>query len=123
MTATYLDSPSYVEVIAPDLVLGWAPDREVRTVVHNILDRADPDVTLRPAATASGDLRLFFLDYADAQDAQDRLASGAVWTLHLDDLTPTVEVTFVVTGRVGLAAEEPDFRRWVVTASFREVSP
>jgi hypothetical protein len=108
-------------VLTPDLVLAWQASRPTKTVAHEIIGRAYPDVTLQEAGTRTGTLRIFFLDYADAQTAQDELSLAAVWDLDAPEVTG-LSMRFVVGGgQVSIEAVGGDLDRWVVECPFQEV--
>lgn len=104
----------------PAGVIGWSSSREVRNVVHDVIARADPDVTMRPAATRSGVLNLLFETYADALAVENAHAVPAVW--HLDGAPdePALVGTYVVQGTITTRTDGPF---WSVDVGFREVVP
>lgn len=112
-----------VTTLTPDLVLGWESTREARTRVHAILSREDPDVTLRPAATRSGLLRLFFTEWADAYAADQAHGGATVWTLDATTEQAGLTLTYVVSGPTSLRDEGTDRRRWLVEVAYQEVTP
>jgi hypothetical protein len=101
--------------LEPELVLGFDTVRPGRSVVHQIIGRAEPDIVLRDAGTRAGTLRLFFVTEADASFAQDELGTPSVWTLDEPALI------FSVTGDVSVSAVGPGYARWTVDAGFQEV--
>lgn len=109
-------------VLTPDLVLAWQASRPSLTSVHQIIGRAEPEVTLRDAGARSGTLRIFFLDYPDAQAAQDELSLAAVWDLDAPEVTG-LSMHFVVAGSdVSIEAVGGDLDHWVVECGFQEVA-
>ncbi|WP_053205840.1 hypothetical protein [Jiangella muralis] len=108
--------------LTPMLVLGWTPARQARTVAHPMIGRPDPDVTLRPHATRSGQLRILCADEAAAVAMEAMHASGVLLTLADDDVT-SVAMTYAVTGPLGHELDPVTLVRWIVTADFTEVSP
>jgi len=103
--------------LVPDLVLGYEATRAGRNVFHDIIGRADPDVSLQPAAPRAGTLELFFLTEAQAALAVDVHASPAVFTL-TDSTFPTIGMRYVVDGSIGIKL---DNTRWIVSVDYREV--
>ena len=112
-----------LHTIEPVLVLGYTSRRAVRTIVHDILDRADPDVSMAPAGSRAGRLELLFADELEAETAELVLAQPAVWEFADADRS-TVGMAFVVAGGE-LERELVDETRnhWIVRVPFREVSP
>ncbi len=67
--------------ITPDQVIAPAEfDNEAQAVVHWIVGRSAPDVTLRPAHSASGTLALLFASAAAAEAARTFHQSAATFT-------------------------------------------
>jgi hypothetical protein len=109
-----------VVTIEPELVLGYETTQEAGNVVHEIIGRGDPDVTLRPARSRSGTLALFFLTEADAETARNSLATGDVWDLAAE-LT-TIAMSFVVSGDIMVRLDPETRLRWLVNVGYREVT-
>jgi hypothetical protein len=108
--------------ITPAAIVGWSTTRQSRNVVHDIIGRPDPDVTLRPAATRAGTLSLLFMTYAAALAAEQAHAAPAVWTLTGGpDDEPGLVGTYVVDG-AGITTRE-DGPLWSVDVGYREVTP
>lgn len=108
--------------ITPSLVLGYTARRATRNVVHQVIGRPDPDVTLREAASRTGTLRLLFTTETAAHDAVEALASADVWALSEDDLT-TIDMRFVASGEIEKALDDRTRTIWTVTADYTEVLP
>lgn len=108
--------------LTPMLVLGWTPTREARTVVHRLIGRPDPDVTLRPHALRSGQLRILCEDETAATAMESLHASGVVLTLEDADVS-AVAMAYVVSGMLGIELDPGTLTRWVVTADYTEVTP
>lgn len=114
-------------VLVPKLVEGYVATREVRTVVHTILNSSSPVVSLRPPGLRSGSLRCLFPVQADAVSAFAVLSTPQVLTLHASEV-PAVNMTFVVAGSRGsgeLSIDLDDETRsvWWITVPFQEVAP
>lgn len=107
--------------ITPDIVDGYFSARTVRNVLHDILDRPDPDVSFATAATRAGALRLVFALEADALAAVAAHADAATWTL-TDIDRPTLDMAYVVAdGELSIALDDETRDIWIVTVPFREV--
>jgi hypothetical protein len=113
---------SGINTIAPHLVLGWSSNQESRTVVHAIMDRPDPDVTLKPASARTGTLQLLFLSATAADAARALLGTGAIFTVAGAE-TWLDGFRFVPAGTLGAALEDATRGLWVVAADFAEVLP
>jgi hypothetical protein len=110
------------DTIAPDLVDGYESSRTARTLTHDVIGRADPDITLRPADTRKGQLRLVFGDEAAAAAAEISHAGTSVWTLTTSDLT-TIGMRYVVAEGDVTRILDATRACWIVTVPFREVLP
>lgn len=117
-------------VIRPTLILGYQSTRAAGNVVHPIINRPSPDVTLRPASLRTGTLELLFagddsaaVETASAE-AETLHATAAVFTLISDD-RPSIAMSYVVSGNGQISrALDPSTRdAWTVTVPFQEVGP
>lgn len=108
--------------ITPTIVNGYRSEREARSIVHPILGRTTPDVTLRPASLRTGNLELLFRDEADAVAASAHLAAGRLWQLESDERD--VNMTFVTPEgeRIGLELDDETRDGWRLTVPFQEVA-
>lgn len=103
------------------LVLGYETGYESTTVVHRIIGREDPDVTLSPVPLRTGDLQMWCHDEASAAALVALHRVLGVLSL-TSDTAPTIAMTYVVgPGRLS-AREEPGSSRWVVTVPYVEVT-
>lgn len=107
-------------VITPTAVDGYESARTPRTIVHTILGRSDPDITLRPAGLRSGTLTLVFATGAEASGAEAVLRTPEVFALTNPDV-PEMAMSFVV-AEGDLRTVLGDTRQsWNVDVPFREV--
>lgn len=107
--------------VTPSLVINYAYTREARTLVHTVLDRSDPDVTLRPVGLRTGTLNLFCTTRALATDVEQLHRQIGVLTLASDE-EPTANMSYVTTGRVSTSWDDA-FDRWTVAVDYAEVAP
>lgn len=108
--------------ISPQLVLGYDMSRAARNVVHEIIDRAEPDVSLRPGSLRAGELRLLFTDEDAAHTAAVALSGAEAFTF-TSTTRPTLTMRFVVDGAgVALALDDGTRELWTVTVTYREVA-
>lgn len=109
--------------ITPRLILGWEATRPARSLVHEVLGRADPDITLRPAGVRSGTLRLLFTTGAEASAAAAVFAIAQTLTITDPDVAQ-VGMSFVVAEGDIVAQLDPETRRlWTLDVAFQEVAP
>lgn len=109
--------------ITPELVLGYETAQAGRNIVHDILGRPDPDVSLAPAALRAGTLNLFFLTAADADACRKLHARAAVFTYSATDTASTSMRYVLDSAGIGQALEDQTRKRWTVTIAYREVAP
>lgn len=109
--------------ITPRVVLGWEASRRARSLVHEVLGRPDPDITLRPAGVRSGTLRLLFATGAEAAAAASVFATAQTLTITDPDVAQ-VSMSFVVAEGDIVVQLDPETRRlWMLSAPFQEVVP
>lgn len=115
-------------VITPSVVLEFSSVRPGKTNVHDIINRTNPDATLRVAGSRAGHIKLGFIGptaEADSSAAEVSLAGAAVFTYVTDPDRPTLALTFVVPdgGQIRRDLEETTRAAWSVEFDYREVSP
>ena len=111
-------------VIAPTIALSIESGRAAQNIVHPIIAREEPDVTLRPASTRSGRLSLGFegaTSEADSAAAEQLLSRPLVFSIVSDERT-TLALSFIVQGRITRELEDQSRDAWVVSADYQEVS-
>ena len=107
------------ESISIPLVMGYNPERESGNVVHPILGRADPDVTLKPLRLRAGTLELFMNTIEAAFALVEQLEEQG-WQ-HLESTeAPLADMHFVVFGTVSIQADD-DTDTFTVSVGFQEV--
>lgn len=118
--ATILFSGS--TVITPSVVTAIDTERAAGNIVHDIIGRDNPDVTLRPAGTRSGTLSIVFVGATSENDsaaAETALAGSSVWTIASDD-RESLEMSFVPSGRITRTLDTR-VGTWTLAVEFREV--
>lgn len=110
------------DTYTPDAVEVFMTERESRNIVHNVIGRANPDITLRPAGLRTGTLSVVFRDELDALAFDDAHAVGAVFTYDSGS-RPTLSMTYVPVGRLTRELDPSSLAFWRVTFDFQEVSP
>jgi hypothetical protein len=108
--------------IEPVVVEGYESTREGRNVVHPIIGRAEPDVTLRPANLRTGTLRLVFDDEDASAAAELEHATGGVFAV-VSTERATIEMSYVVAGEIVRGLDEDTSEDWIVTVEYQEVTP
>ena len=108
--------------ITPNLITGWESTQESQTVVHKVIGKSAPDITLKPASMRTGTLETVFLTANNANSARNFLSQAKKFILATDQ-TWLVEMHFVVTGNVTCSLEPNTQNVWLVKFDFQEVSP
>lgn len=108
--------------ISPVAMSGYEPSFEVRTIVHTILGREDPDITFRPAGLRSGTLPLEFASEVDAWAAIAVFRTPQVLTLANSNV-PSMNMTFVVAAGEIRPELDTTRTRWTLYVPFQEVTP
>lgn len=106
-------------VIVPDLVLAHQDEIVGGSIIHEIIGRTDPDITLRPASAPSGTLRLFFLRWNDAQTARNAHLEAALFSVSSDS-QPWLPARYVMR-RLSRIQQESATKRWVLEVEYTEV--
>lgn len=112
---------SGILTFTPSLITAWAVSQTSRNVVHEIMMRATPDVTLKPASSRSGTLDMLFSSSTEAEAARVALAAGTVFTISGAE-TWLEGFTFVASGTISATLDDSTRVLWTVSADFREVS-
>jgi L-lactate permease len=119
--------PSYIThgatTLTPTAVTNVTSTRQSGNLVHEIIGRAEPDITLRPASTRVGVLELAYVG-PDSEDdsalAELTHATGAVFTLHSPDV-PSLGFAYVLDGALE-RAQDTTRKAWTVRVPYREVT-
>jgi len=108
-----------VQSVYPELVTGYDSRRESGNLLHTIIGRADPDVTLKAAGLRQGTLEVWCPSHSSVLEVEALHAQVGV--LHLtDDDAPGVAMHYVVSGAIDVT---PEFGtpRWLVRVAYAEV--
>jgi hypothetical protein len=107
--------------VTPDLVLDYAYTRTARTIVHDVLDRSDPDVTLRPVSLRQGTLALFAatVELATALDELHRTPGVLILDATPDE--PLASMAYVATGQI-TQTWDATYDKWRLDVGYREVA-
>jgi len=113
----YGEAPSFTT----EFVVEFTSRREARNIVHTIIGRPDPDVTLRGPGLRQGAMGIWCQDYASAVTLEALLASQAV--LRLQETVLGIDLAFVCTGSIELRRDSTNTTRWLVRSDYQEVTP
>jgi hypothetical protein len=107
--------------ITPKLVLGWETSQDTSNVIHEILGKTSPDVTLRGAKMRTGTLTTLW-ETATAADTCRTLHSNAgVFTLASTEVSQA-SMHYVVAGVVTTTLDTESVSVWTVSIDFQEVT-
>lgn len=117
MTTTITDAATS---FVPDLLLEYNTTRASRNVIHNVIGKAEPDVTLELDGLRTGTLHLFFEAKETAWEAYDALGAVATWEL-TDTDHPEINMNFVREGNMSIGLDPVGRRRWIIEMDYQEV--
>jgi hypothetical protein len=132
----------------PTLVDGYESTRATATVVHQIMNRSTPDISIRPAALRAGTLRMIFADSSaaggdlivdgdgyvvagspftvnaelDSKACEDAHAAGGVFNLVSSERSSIV-MSYVADGSITRALDDATRDVWILEVDFHEVGP
>jgi len=106
--------------LTPTVVEGYEGASEGRNIIHDILGRSNPDVTLRPAGLRKGTLTLHFISETQSRSAENLARTAGVGIFSSTE-RPTLAMTFVV-GTGSIIRRATEYGSWVVTFPFQEVT-
>lgn len=106
--------------ITPELVLGYEVAQESRNIIHTILGRATPDVTLRFTNLRTGTLDLLFKTATEAETARQLHINPIVFSLDSTEI-PDANMDYVVSGSISTVLEDVTRELWHVSVDFQEV--
>lgn len=106
--------------ITPELVLGYEVAQESRNIIHTILGRATPDVTLRFTTLRVGTLQMLFKTATEAEEARQLHINPIVFTLESTEI-PEADMSYVVSGSISTVLEDETRKLWTVSVDFQEV--
>lgn len=115
----YHSSPRRIE---PVLFTGYESTRQSGTIIHPVLGSSTPDVTLRPAQRRSGEFEMLFDSEHAAAAAESLLARGELCSVRSQE-RDSVEMIFVVTGRIARTLDDETRDMWIVRFGFQELDP
>jgi len=105
--------------VTPTAVLGYSSTRQTGNSLHDVLGRADMDVTFGAAGLRSLSLKFLFPTLAQALAAEALHASVGKITLTDTDL-PLLGMTYVCSGAIAVELDD-DSQMWFLTVDVQEV--
>lgn len=108
--------------VTPLLITGYKSTRKAGNIIHPIISRADPDVTLKAAGLRTGTLVALCSSHAQALQLEDINAGEGVCQL-VDVDVPALGMYYVASGNIELELEDETRSRWLVSVDFTEVLP
>lgn len=108
-------------VSAIPLLMSYAADRESGNIVHRILGRADPEITLKPLRLRTGSLTCFMGTSAEAHALVAQFTQLG-WQRLASTEEPLTNMYFVVAGNLAVTADD-ETETFTVAVDFQEVLP
>lgn len=106
--------------ITPQLVTGWESTNDTQNIVHDILSRSTPDITLRGSTTRSGTLVMLFLTEAACETARALHTGANVLTLASTQIT-AANFDYIVAGAVAAALDDETRRYWTLSVDYKQI--
>jgi hypothetical protein len=107
--------------ITPLLVTGYDTSRDSANIVHWIIGREDPDVTLRRAKLRRGTLNMLFATEAQAASCENVHTDPEVFVFADTDL-PSIGMRYVVNGPITRGLDPETRELWLVTVAYQEIA-
>jgi len=109
---------------SPVEVYGYEAARQSQNVIHPILGKPDPDVTLRPASLRRGTLDLLFTDSWFSSQCLRMLSKPASFWF-LDENTGDFDhfrFRFVIDGEVREVLDDSTRKVWLIRVPFQQIA-
>lgn len=107
-------------LIQPVMLLEYETETESNNVLHRIIGKGEPDVSLADDTTKMGTLHLFFDTKADAWEAFTLLRDTSIWTLSDTD-HEEINMDFARQARMKLRLDSVSRRRWIIEMDYQEI--
>lgn len=107
--------------VTPEVVDGYASERESGIRIHPILGRSYPDITYQASKLRTGSFRLVFADEADAIAAETLHTTGSILTI-VSDERASANFSYVATDTVIRELDDETRDVWVVEITYQEVA-
>ena len=123
MTDTITSSAPGTPPLHPTLVMEWKTSRKARSIVHELLDEAQPAISMAPPTTRRGVLKYFFPTEAAAAECVAMHTALAHFTLTVGISTGTDTLTYVVAdGDITLTLDPDTALVTTVEVPYQEVT-
>ena len=119
---TYITTGS--SMVTPSAVVGYESSRSTHSVVHDVIDRTDPDASLRVAGMREGRIVLEFVGKSaetSSASAEAILAQAALFQLVSDSSSITMAFVLPEGGSLNRSLGRTG-ASWQVSFDWREVS-
>ena len=120
--ATVISRSIDATTVVPDQVHIFEDDVTPGTVVHDVIGLTYPEVTLRPAKSPTGVLKLFFLTHEAAQLARVFHMTAATFSI-VSETMPWLPSRYVPQRSIRRVQQVENPRRWVLEVGYRELQP
>lgn len=107
--------------ITPELITGWESKNDTFNIVHDILSKSTPDITLRGSTTRSGTLTMLFLTEAACETARALHVGANVLTLASTAIA-AANFDYIVSGSVSATLEDNTRRYWTLSVDYKEIA-
>lgn len=107
--------------ITPQLVTGWESTNDTFNIVHDILSKSTPDITLRGSTTRSGTLTMLFLTETACETARALHVGANVLTLASTAIT-AANFDYIVSGAITATLEDDTRRYWTLSVDYKEIA-
>lgn len=114
---------SIAETVTPVIMDGFSSSVKSKTVLHDVIGRAGPDVTILPGGYRTGTLKLVFASESDSYICERLHAYASTPLVMTDTDLSTAAMTYVVVGNVARELDTESRSAWVVSVDFQEVQP
>jgi hypothetical protein len=107
--------------VTPEIILPTKYTIPSRTVVHEILNRTDPEFTLAPPSSRAGTLEIFAPTFADANAIVELHSAPGTVLWSSTDYPQVFSMHYVVVGDIAAEQSDVSVLRWVVRVGYRKV--
>ncbi|MFP7760912.1 hypothetical protein [Marisediminicola sp. LYQ85] len=114
------DPNNYLDI---DIITEYEFMLPSRNVIHNILNRRTPEVTMLPISTREGTLNIVARSYSEAMAVVDLHRTNATFLWTSDDLNVSGEqLYYVLRGAVTAVQDQNVSDVWTVSVEYKAVS-
>lgn len=106
--------------IIPKMVVGYTALTRSANIIHTIIGRPDPDVSLTDDQLRTGSLTLLFTTPAAAWEAHEMHRHSGVLRIFDQDI-PAINMAYVRDGEMQIQLDPVSRTLWTLTIGFQEV--